>query len=140
MSIWRTVDISTCPPGLHRVEQGPSGSVKLEQVKFLDDQRLKLPEEAALVEEVRSAFLHPLAERGEITIWPSTLCQSICRPNSILKNQPRKESNFWRRPSLPNHLIHGRKCLICGGHRVVPTGRMLPYDVVLGELGEMDLI
>ena len=94
MAVWRNIGAGACPPLVHRVEQVPSGSVKPVHEEFLNDQRQKTPGVAALVEEVRSAFLHPLAKRAKITIWPPTLCQPIGGPNSMLERQPSKEFDF----------------------------------------------
>ena len=109
MAVRRTIGAGACPPLVHRVEQGPSGSVKPVHEEFLNDQRPKTPGVAALVEEVRFSFLHRPAKRAEIAIWPPTLCQSIRRPNSVLKGQPSKKFDFGGCPNLPNHFVQRRE-------------------------------
>ena len=109
LTIWHSFDASACPPVFNRFKQRPRGSVEPEHGEFFNDQRPKAPGVAALVEEVRSAFLHRPAKRAEIAIWPPTLCQSIRRPNSVLKGQPSKKIDFGGCPNLPNHFVQGRK-------------------------------
>ena len=84
LAVWRVFVTGTCPPSLNRVEQGPTGGVKAENVVFVNDQRPKPSSVAAFEEEMRPTFLHSLTERPKTIVGPPTLRQSIGGPNSIL--------------------------------------------------------
>ena len=65
--------------------------------------------EGALHEEVLYRFEISETKLAEIVIWPAPALQMICRPYSILRQQPREEFVFPRCPSFPYKLSRIRK-------------------------------
>ena len=79
----------------------------MRKLKFLNDHLPKADGVTTLEKKMRTTLLLPFAKRAKTSGLPTPLGEAFHRSDSILGCQPSEELCLWRRPSLPNHVLHG---------------------------------
>ena len=93
------------PPPLNGWKIGPSRRLRLYPQPIMD--QIPNPDRVATFEhEARDRFRFPFTKLTKTVVGPAPTGKSICRPNSVVENEPWEESNFWWHPSLPFHVWH----------------------------------